>query len=229
MFKMAWASIRVIWHHPELLFYHFILTATGLTAFLLGLVVFVSLTAMHLSPWVVFPVWFLFMGAVLGLATGLATLNVTVSALILRFAREGIRATPDRVVHFLRERSSILLRIACSAYLSVRIPVRVRADMLCCALVLTEGRDWETLTKTVERDFGRSEMRVMIRRGRAGMIVSLLWLPVFLLAALVLPSTSLSQEWRRTLLIGSGLSLIPITWLFRMFFGLAVPVEVVKE
>ena len=229
MFKMAVASLRVIWHHPELLFYHFILTATGLTAFLSGLVVFVSLTAMHLSPWVVFPVWFLCMGAILALTTLVATLNVTVSALILRFAREGVRATPDRVVHFLRERSSILLRIARSAYLSVRIPVRVRADMLCCALVLTEGRDWETLTKTVERDFGRSEMRVMIRRGRAGMIVSLLWLPVFLVAALVLPSTTLSQEWRRALLIGSGLSLIPITWFFRMFYGLAVPAEVVKE
>jgi hypothetical protein len=229
MFKMAWASLRVIWNHPELLFYHFILTATGLTAFLLGLVLFVSLTALRLSPWVMFPIWILFMAFVLGLATWLATLNVTISALLLRLAREGVRATPDRVLHFVREHASLLFRIARSAYLSVRIPVRVRADMLCCALVFTEGRDWETLTRTVERDFERSEMRVMIRRGRAGMFVSLLWLPVFLLAALVLPSTSFSPEWRRALLIGSGLSLIPITWLFRMFHGLAVPAEVVKE
>lgn len=229
MLKLWALSLRVIWRYPEVLFYHLVLTWTGIVAFLAGLVVFLALLKSGWSPWVFFPIWFAFMAGVLAVATGLSTLNILTTGLVIRSVRDGHRLTPDRVIEFVRKHSTAILAISRSSYLSVGIPVRVRADLLTCALVLSGTSDLGALGKIVENEFSKSEWLVTSRRGRAGMIVSLLWLPVFLTAILVLPRLSIDPEWRRALFLAAALSLIPITWLFRMFHGLSIPPEVLEK
>jgi hypothetical protein len=229
MLKLWALSLRVIWRYPEVLFYHLVLTWTGIVAFLAGLAVFLAFLRSGFSPWAFLPLWFVFMAGVLAVATGLSTLNILITGLVIRSVRDGHRLTPDRAIEFVRQHRATILAIARSAYLSIRIPVRVRADLLTCALVITGSSDLGALGKMVERDFSKAEWLVTSRRGRAGMIVSLLWLPVFLTAILVLPRLAIDQEWRRALFLASGLSLIPITWLFRMFHGLSIPPEVIEK
>lgn len=229
MFKLWALSLRVLWRYPEVLFYHLMLTWIGVVAFLAGLVVFLALLKSGWSPWVFLPVWFAFMAGVLAVATGLSTLNILITGLVIRSVREGKRATPDRVIDFLKLHRTTILSIVRSAYLSIRIPVRVRADLLTCALVLSGSSEIALLAKRVETDFSKAEWIVTSRRGRAGMVVSLLWLPVFITAILVLPRLSIDPEWRRALFLAAGLSLIPITWLFRMFHGLSIPAEVIEN
>jgi hypothetical protein len=229
MLKLWALSLRVIWRYPEVLFYHLVLTWTGIVAFLAGLAVFLAFLRSGFSPWAFLPLWFVFMAGVLAVATGLSTLNILITGLVIRSVRDGHRLTPDRAIEFVRQHRATILAIARSAYLSIRIPVRVRADLLTCALVITGTSDLGALGKMVERDFSKAEWLVTSRRGRAGMIVSLLWLPVFLTAILVLPRLAIDQEWRRALFLASGLSLIPITWLFRMFHGLSIPPEVIEK
>jgi hypothetical protein len=229
MLKLWALSLRVIWRYPEVLFYHLVLTWTGIVAFLAGLVVFLAFLRSGLSPWVFLPLWFVFMAGVLAVATGLSTLNILITGLVIRSVRDGHRLTPDRAIEFVRQHRATVLAIARSAYLSIRIPVRVRADLLTCALVISGSSDLGALGKMVEHEFSKAEWLVTSRRGRAGMIVSLLWLPVFLTAILVLPRLALDPEWRRALFLAAGLSLIPITWLFRMFHGLSIPSEVFEK
>jgi len=225
-----WAlSFRVIWRYPEVLFYHLLLTGVGVVAFLAGLLVFLALLKSGWSPWVFLPIWFGFMAGVLAVATGLSTLNILITGLVIRSVKEGQRATPDRVIEFLNRHRFTITSIVRSAYLSIRIPVRVRADLITCALVASDSSDMSALGKIVEKEYAKAEWLVTSRRGRAGMIVSLLWLPVFLTAILVLPRLSIDPEWRRALFLASGLSLIPITWLFRMFHGLSIPPEVLEK